>query len=91
MLPNHIHDLIVVAKEQKKASGVDQKWANKTIARLEEAQLFSEKMFTGRVLGVPVSPSPMRGTPAGTGNPNQHVACVCPTGAVDKDCPVHGG
>lgn len=44
-LAAHIGDLITVANEMKNAYGIDKKWLNKTIARLEEAQLFATQLL----------------------------------------------
>lgn len=88
-LSGHIRDLIVVAKEQRQVPNVNKQWLNKTIARLEEAEVFSTKVFDGRVLGIPtpdgtqVNPMPIHGSVPPVG-------CTCPEGAVDSLCPIHG-
>lgn len=83
-LSGHIRDLIVIAKEMRSAPGVNKQWANKTIARLEEAEVFAGKIIEGRVNGVPTGQTPVTGSGIG------QQACTCPPGAVDNDCPVHG-
>jgi hypothetical protein len=45
---------------------------NKTIARLEEAELWSTQIVH--------SPT----------EPQTDVKCICPAGAIDAQCPVHG-
>lgn len=73
-LSAHIRDLITVANELKKAIGVDKKALNKTIARLEEAELWATRINTGRVDG------------AAAGRDE----CTCSPGVRDGGCPVHG-
>lgn len=91
-LSGRIRDLITVAKEQSKAPSVNKKWLNKTIARLEEAELFAGKVYDGRVLGIPtpdgsqVNPTPI------TGSNNSACTCTQVNGAIvakDINCPVH--
>lgn len=75
-LSAHIQDLITVANEMKNAAGVDKKWINKTIARLEEAQLFATKIIVaGSLASMPEAQST---TP-----------CACVTGAIAASCPIH--
>lgn len=86
-LSGHIRDLIVVAKEQRRLPNVNKQWANKTVARLEEAELFATKMFVGQVQGVPTPNSQQPAPVTGAINPP---GCTCPEGAIDSLCPVHG-
>lgn len=62
----------------KTAIGVDKKWLNKTIARLEEAEAFAAKIVLPGSLAA--------NEPSTTG-----IECICPAGAVDTNCPKHGG
>lgn len=80
-----IRGIITALKQQSKSPQADKKWLNKTIARLEEAELFASKIYDGRVLGIP--------TPDGTVvNPVPTAAgvCICPSGVVNQKCPIHG-
>lgn len=85
-LTGHIGDIITAAKEQRKSPNVNKLWLNKTIARLEEAQVFSEKVYDGRVLGIPTAD----GSRVNSMPINGSRACTCPEGAIDSNCSVHG-
>lgn len=80
-LTNHITDLITVANEMKKQPNANKKAINKTLARLEEAQLWSTQINSGKVNGVPTGSQPLTGSTTG---------CTCPDGVTDSGCVVHG-
>lgn len=78
----HITDLVVMYTTMKNEPGVNKKAINKTIARLEEAELWAKQIQPGRVNGVPPSSGAIHG--AATDQ------CTCPPGVVDNvNCPVH--
>lgn len=82
-LKGHIHDLITVGTEMRNNPGVNKKALNKTIARLEEAELWAGQIQPGKIDGVPDgAPKPFTGS-------TQVDKCTCPEGAVAADCPVH--
>lgn len=79
-LEDVIQDSLLKAGSLKGVAGIDIKWLNKTIARLEEAQVFAAKA-TGagfHQIAVPLNDSEPKAN------------CTCPNGAVDRFCPVHG-
>jgi hypothetical protein len=84
-LSGHIQDLIPMAETMKQQPGANKKALNKTIARLEEAQLWANQINIGRVNGVPNTPAPINGT--------QECSCVLVDGSVvamSKHCKIHG-
>ncbi len=81
-LTGHITDLITVAEQMKQQPSVNKKALNKTIARLEEAELWATKLTSGKVNGVPNQTAPIQGSQSA----NQ---CTCPDGAIAKDCSIH--
>lgn len=90
MLPQQIQELIALAKQQRGVPGVNKQWLNKTIARLEEAEIFSSRVFSGRVLGIP-TPDGSQVNPEVLNRSKGPVrGCTCPEGAVDTTCSAHG-
>jgi hypothetical protein len=78
-----INDLVEAIKADK---AIIQPWRNKAVARLEESQAF---VRMGR------SSSSRQGEltynqVVATENNFNHAGCICPTGAVANECPVHG-
>lgn len=71
-----IRSVIAQAEATKKAEGVNKKALNKTIARLEEAELWSKEIV-------------LQGSLSAT-EPANSGACKCLPGVVDMTCPVHG-
>lgn len=76
------HSLIEAVKADK---DIAQPWRNKVVSRLDEVQAILEKGQRMTNIKPPVgTPEPLH-TP--TGEP---MNCVCPEGAIDTACPVHG-
>lgn len=92
MLPDHINDLITMAKSMRDNPTSNKKAINKTIGRLEEAQLWAEKIQPGRVTGVvPAQVNPnSTAAPTGSAYPTTAGTCTCMLGAINRNCPVHG-
>lgn len=55
---------------------------NKFVSRLEDAKIVAQLMA--------YETQKRFGDPEGQINPEQS-ACICPEGAIDRKCPVHGG
>ncbi len=82
---NHITDLIVMYTTMRSQPGVDKKAINKTIARLEEAELWSKQINNNRLNGVPGNSAAVQGD-----DTKRAAGCSCPSlGVVDSDCPIH--
>lgn len=79
MLTDRIQDLITAFTEAKKQPGYNKKAINKTVARLEEAMLWSKEVITPGQAGDRISLD--KTAPA--------VGCICKPGMTDKNCPVH--
>lgn len=77
-LSAHIGDLITVATEMRNAPGMDKKWLNKTISRLEDAQVFATLAIEQR-----------QGSERYSFDPNSTADCNCVPGAVSATCPIH--
>lgn len=74
---NYDQQINNLAESIKADKSIIQPWRNKAVARLEEVQAFVR-------MGSTSTNMPM---PAGM---EDHAACTCPLGAVDKSCVVHG-
>jgi hypothetical protein len=82
-IDQHIRDLLTVARELKQRPGVDKKALNKTIARLEEAELWAGKIWSpGHITG-PAPRQQINGSEQG----ETPEGCICPRGAVYSGCP----
>ena len=62
----------------KKAVGVDPKWMNRTLSHLDNAFASSKLIVRDGSLAATPEASALSET------------CICPTGAVDNTCPIHG-
>lgn len=62
----------------KKAVGVDPKWMNRTLSHLDNAYAAA---------GLIIHPGTLADTPEAE---KANTACICPPGALDKTCPMHG-
>lgn len=62
----------------KKAVGVDPKWMNRTLSHLDNAYASSKLIIRDGSLAA---------TPEASANSE---TCICPHGAEDSSCPVHG-
>lgn len=71
-----INDIIEHVKADK---GIVQPWRNKAIARMEEAQAFIRMGLTTTYQ------QPPQGATV-----SQTFTCICPTGGIRRDCPMHG-
>lgn len=80
-----ISEAIARAEELRKGGGVDKKAMNKVIARLEEAWLWSQHIAKSDSLDDAANMASLTQT-APTTN-----ICLCPLGAIDTNCPIHGG
>lgn len=76
-LTSDIEKLIAKAKELN-SPGLDKKSRNKVVARLEEAWLWSQHMFTADAQA------------ARDNQDQQALSCICPEGGRDMNCPIHG-
>lgn len=76
-LTEQIQNLITEAETMKSAVGVNKKYINKTIDRLTDAWLYSQQLIV---------PGSLADRPEAQSNG----VCICPLGAVDKTCPIHG-
>ena len=67
---------------------VDAKWRNKIIARIEEAECLSSRLFNqDHALNQPFTAPPEGYTVTdGTG---QEIGCICPMDAISTDCVIH--
>jgi hypothetical protein len=82
---DHITNLLTMGQTMKSDPNIDKKALNKTLARLEEAQLWSKELLKGRVVADRNSLD--QTAPANT---SDYGKCTCPEGAVDVvNCPVH--
>lgn len=78
----HITDLITMYTAMRNEPGVNKKAINKTVARLEEAELWSKQIQPGRINGVPPTSQAVHGA--------AEAQCTCRPGVIDKvNCPVH--
>jgi hypothetical protein len=82
---DHIGNLITMGQAMKSDPNIDKKSLNKTLARLEEAQLWSKELIKGHVYGDQqnlnsTEPKEFK---------KEVFKCICPDGAVDANCPVH--
>lgn len=68
----------MTAIKQSKAIGVDPKWMNRTLSHLDNAYASSTLI---------VRAGSLADTPEAKDVSERD--CICPPGAVDKDCPVH--
>jgi hypothetical protein len=80
-LTQSINELVIQAEAMKKAVGVNKKYLNKTIDRLTDAWLYSQHI---------VLPGSLGDRPEAQAPTQQRPGCICPAGAIDSDCPVHG-
>jgi hypothetical protein len=73
-----IQEAIDKISSMKKAVGVDPKWMNRTLSHLDNAFASSKLIIR-------------EGSLADSPEAQVHSeTCSCPTGAVDRTCPVHG-
>lgn len=80
-----INELVTAIKIDK---AIIQPWRNKAVARLEEAQAFVRMGKTSTRI---VDEAAYFRTPEGAGiQPVRTNGCICPEGALDSLCPVHG-
>lgn len=82
---DHITNLLTMGQTMKSDPNIDKKALNKTLARLEEAQLWSKELLKGHVVGDRNSLDQTAPAPE-----SSYGKCTCPEGAVDTvNCPVH--
>jgi len=82
MLPSQIIQEAIEKIEtikKSKAIGVDPKWMNRTLSHLDNA-FASSKLI--------VRTGSLADTPEASVQGNE--MCICPQGAEDKTCPIHG-
>lgn len=91
MLDAELERLTERYRNLRKAEGVDKKWLNKAIARLEEALIFAGVVY--RVLPGNSDIAITKGELDGyVEDFNKAANCTCPmAGVLDTACPVHGG
>lgn len=74
----HIQAAIAAARSLRSDPAISKKWLNKTVARLEEAGVFSTQLYKPEVASL-------------LNDPAAEPGCTCPPGVRAADCPVHGG
>ncbi len=87
---SEINRLVEAIKADK---SIIQPWRNKAVARAEECQAFVRMGLTTASAKVgtnyPMSLDPQ--SPPWEANLKSANDCICPPGAVDDQCPIHGG
>jgi hypothetical protein len=77
IMHDQIINLLTMAESMKTDPNIDKKSLNKTIARLEEARLWSKELQNGKVEGQRSIDDLVDDL------------CNCPEGALSANCPVH--
>lgn len=83
-----IEQAIAKANNLKTNPSANKKFLNKTIARLEDAWLYSQHLAKDEVKFDRASLDSLAPPANMTA---QTLDCICPDGAIDDRCPVHGG
>lgn len=85
---NYDNNIYLITERIKTDKTIMQPWRNKAVARMQEAQAFIRMGQTST--NRPDSPNRVDAAGVATTG-DMPIACTCPHGAVDSNCPIHGG